>query len=399
MNDVTTSCRNDLNTKPNILILSAYDAESHKRWHKGLVRTFTEYHFEVLALPARYFSWRIRGNALTWALAHREILLSREWSAIVATSMVDLATLKGLVPELAKVKSLLYFHENQFAYPLNLTPKSTTSAGRGDNYTIKQQPVEPQMVSLYSALVADQIVFNSDYNYQTFLDGLDALLKKLPDHVPAGIPLLIKAKATVLPVPLEESCFALASCRMHRPDINQTCKHNALTVVWNHRWEYDKGPEFLLAMLQHLIAITPKKLMKWHIVGQRFRKVPSAFEAIKQILIDQDWLGSWGYLPLEQYQKVLVESDIVLSTAQHEFQGLAVMEAVAAGCIPVLPDNLAYPNFFDAQYLYRYGNVQDACDLLLNANLFNEAPYFKRAPSWANLRHGYHSILKRLMPS
>jgi hypothetical protein len=51
--------------------------------------------------------------------------------------MVDLATLRGLIPDLAQIPSVLYFHENQFAYP----------AGQQ-----RKENVEPVLVPLYSAL-------------------------------------------------------------------------------------------------------------------------------------------------------------------------------------------------------------------------------------------------------
>ena len=43
---------------------------------------------------------------------------------------------------------------------------------------------------------------------------------------------------------------------------------------------------------------------------------------------------------------------MILSTALHEFQGLAVLEAVAAGCVPIVPAREAYPELFAAQYSY-----------------------------------------------
>ena len=49
-----------------ILLLSAYDAQSHKRWRTGLVAQFPEYQWTVLSLAARFFSWRLRGNAYSW---------------------------------------------------------------------------------------------------------------------------------------------------------------------------------------------------------------------------------------------------------------------------------------------------------------------------------------------
>ena len=39
------------------------------------------------------------------------------------------------------------------------------------------------MVNLYAAFCDDVLVFNSDYNRQSFLSGVEALLKKLPDLV------------------------------------------------------------------------------------------------------------------------------------------------------------------------------------------------------------------------
>ena len=49
---------------------------------------------------------------------------------------------------------------------------------------------------------------------------------------------------------------------------------------------------------------------------------------------------------------LLRQSHVVLTTALHEFQGLAVLEAVASGCIPVVPDRLAYREFIpdDCRY-------------------------------------------------
>src|SRR5690606_31607509 len=55
-----------------ILLLSAYDADSHRRWREGLVRELPQHAWTVLALPPRHFSWRIRGNALSWAFGERD---------------------------------------------------------------------------------------------------------------------------------------------------------------------------------------------------------------------------------------------------------------------------------------------------------------------------------------
>lgn len=313
-----------------ILLLSAYDAVSHQRWREDLQRQFPQHQWLQLSLPARYFSWRIRGNSLSWAFSQQE-LLTQDYDLLITTSMVDLSALRGFIPSLASIPTILYFHENQFAYP------ST------NNQLVN---VEPQMITLYSALCADKLVFNSVFNSTTFMNGVKELLRRLPDHVPPGIQTLLERRSCVLPIPLADSCFAF-----------QTQKLTQLSLVWNHRWEYDKGPERLLAMLQIYFSAKSTANLKspfvLHVVGQQFRNEPAAFDGIKQLLTAHQALGQWGYIAdTNSYQRLLSESHIVLSTAIHDFQGLAVLEAVAAGCVPLVPERLAYPEWFGEDYYY-----------------------------------------------
>ena len=88
-------------TKPNgrkkeqasktIWLLSAYKSASHASWANWLVQTFNHVNWEILELPGRHFRWRIRGNPLSWL--HK--LPDSKPDLVLATSMVDLATLKG----------------------------------------------------------------------------------------------------------------------------------------------------------------------------------------------------------------------------------------------------------------------------------------------------------------
>jgi len=312
----------------NILLLSAYDAESHRRWRTSLVENCSEFTWSVLTLPPRHFNWRVRGNALSWAFGEESALLKKFYDLIVATSMVDLSALKGMVPSLGYVPSVLYFHENQFAYPLSKHQK---------------HPLEPRLVSLYSALVADRLVFNSAYNLSSFHLGVETLLEMMPDCVPKGLVRDLENKSQVLQVPLEHAAF------------NHTARQcgtggSELQVLWNHRWEYDKGPEKLLGCLQ---ALPADLALKFHVVGQRFRSTPDVFTSIQQLLRERDWLGQWGYIDNEgEYRQLLKRCHVVLSTALHDFQGLSVLEAVAAGCVPVVPDRLAYTELFSPEFRY-----------------------------------------------
>ena len=170
-----------------ILVLSAYAAQSHVHWQQSLQAMFAQWQWCVLSLPPRHFSWRVRGNALFWSIAERDTL-EQPYDLVVATSMVDLATLRGLVPALARVPTIVYFHENQFEYPQDQQ---------------KHSLLEAQMTSIYSALAADRIVFNSGYNRDSFLAGCSALMRKLPDRVPPGVALMLRERASVLPVPVD----------------------------------------------------------------------------------------------------------------------------------------------------------------------------------------------------
>ncbi len=353
-----------------ILLLSAYDAASHAYWRKGLYQAFPEHNWTTLTLPARYFSWRIRGNSLTWSQSEDTAnVISQPYDLCIATSMVDLATLRGLVPSLCSVPTLLYFHENQFAYPLsestqgakNSAPKKANKGLAESSAALKsagQKNVEPQMVQIYSALAADSLCFNSDFNRQTFLTGVSELMKKLPDGIPNNIPKLLRGKSCVVPVGLlsevqkagPQQPEAKQPEQQKRDGRTQPTDPKSTTFVWNHRWEYDKGPDRLLAFIN---ALPSEQSFTFHILGQSFRSKPKEFEAIKKQLTERNWLGQWGYIESKgEYQQVLAGSHYVLSTSIHDFQGLSVLEAVASGCIPLLPNRLVYPEVFTSDYLY-----------------------------------------------
>ena len=320
----------------NVLLLSAYAAQSHVHWQQSLQTMFAQWKWRVLSLPPRHFSWRVRGNALFWSIAERDTL-ERPYDLIIATSMVDLATLRGLVPSLARVPTIVYFHENQFEYPQDQQ---------------KHSLLEAQMTSIYSALAADHIMFNSGYNRDTFLSGCSALMKKLPDRVPAGVALMLRERATVLPVPFASRDNERVAPLW--PGARGRLIKRPLRLLWVGRFEHDKGGEGLLRILRRLeIASLDYELA---MTGQQFRRSPAVFSEIKALFGHR--LVQFGYVDgIKEYRSLLQAADVVLSTAIHEFQGLAVLEAVAHQCLPIVPDRLAYPEIYPA--LYRYESYPD----------------------------------------
>ena len=318
-------------------IMSAYRSESHASWARWLEREAMEcnLNFRLFELPGRYFRWRIRGNPLSWLAEVQDALTTEVPDHILATSMVDISTLKGLHPSLAHVPVTLYFHENQFAYPV----------GEGQHSSI-----DPQMVQLYGALSANECWFNSSYNRDSFLQGMDALLRKMPDHVPDNIVERIADKCRIVPVPVD-------------PLERRQGASSRPLILWNHRWEYDKRPDRFLELLDRLESDGVE--FELALLGPRAQKVPKALLDIRsrhasRIIAD-------GMVPRAEYEALLRSARVVISTADHEFQGLAMIEAVSAGASPVVPDALCYREQYPEQHRYPSGDMSAAAALVKKA--------------------------------
>ncbi|WCN09112.1 tRNA-queuosine alpha-mannosyltransferase domain-containing protein [Marinomonas mediterranea] len=326
-----------------ILLLSAYHAQSHKAWADTLKDMLPEVAWFEATLPPHYFSWRIRGNALGFAFESEfKEIVSRQYDLVIATSMTDVVGLKAFLPQFAMTPWLLYFHENQYDYPAS---------------HLQQGLVEMQMVTLYSALAAEACVFNSAYNRDSFLSGVTKLLNKLPDYTGENCPEILRNKSTVISVPLANDVVNQAkalslskpNCHLKREHSGHSSTNCVPHIIWAARWEYDKGPDRLLAALRALKNANVE--FKLSVLGQSFRDKPAEFDVIEKEFAQE--LCHFGFLPSRQdYLTVLSEGDVFLSTALHEFQGLSVLEAVALGCLPVLPNRQVYPELFGGAYTY-----------------------------------------------
>ncbi len=312
------------------LILDAYDAQSHRRWREGLVRVLPDLDWRAIALPARHFAWRARSNAVTFAFDDR-IAQALPPDLLIATSTVDLAGLRGLEPRVGDAaRTILYVHENQFAYPWR--PEAQHNA------------LHLQLQEVWAALCADHVVFNSTYNMSSFLEGARALQARVPDGFPAEAIDQIERRSCVIGVGLDEDLFKAAARARRGPS-------QPVHLLWNHRWEYDKAPDRVFGALELLVEQGLGDRFRVHIVGQRFRDAPEAFARARQTLADQ--IETWGYLDSRAaYEDLLRRCDVVLSAALHDFQGLSVMEAMAAGVTPLVPDRLAYCAYVPERWRY-----------------------------------------------
>jgi glycosyltransferase involved in cell wall biosynthesis len=97
------------------------------------------------------------------------------------------------------------------------------------------------------------------------------------------------------------------------------------------------------------------------LAGENVRVDPREFDRAREHLGDR--VVHVGFLPRDDYLDLLCRADVVVSTAQHEFFGVAMVEAMAAGAVPLLPARLSYPEIvpdrFDDAVLYRDGELRD----------------------------------------
>ncbi len=237
---------------------------------------------------------------------------------IFTSDMTSVADLRALCK--LNVPIICYFHENQLTYPV------PDEAERDYQYGF---------TNITSCLAADEVWFNSDYHRESFTQAAGELLRKMPDFVPEGVVERIKGASRVMPLGLNDNLFDLPK--------NRTA--GAPVILWNHRWEYDKNPDEFFEVLFDLDrAGVDFRLIA---AGEQFRTHPPIFDAAEKMLADK--IVHFGYAPgAANYYNLLAQSDIVVSTAVHEFFGLAVMEAVAAECRPVLPNRLSYPELIPA---------------------------------------------------
>ena len=96
------------------------------------------------------------------------------------------------------------------------------------------------------------------------------------------------------------------------------------------------------------------------VMGESFQRQPTIFQEAYRRL-DKKILH-FGYVDSRQeYVRLLTCGDVVVSCADHEFYGIAVIEAVRAGCRPILPRRLSYKELFPQEYLYDdENNLMDA---------------------------------------
>jgi glycosyltransferase involved in cell wall biosynthesis len=303
------------------LFLESFACLSHMALPHALQTLFPQWDWTVHTLPDRQWKWRSRLSGLQFS---QMIDPNVAYDILLVGSLTPLTELLALTPTLKKTHCVSYFHENQFHYPFRT---EITDSEKQIMYT-----------SITTALAADSVLFNSEFNRRTFLDGATTFLNQLPvtldkTHIINNI----SAKSQVFPIPL-----------MITPK-HQQPRGNPPTILWNHRWEHDKRPEvFFEALFSLADAGLDFKLI---VLGEQFDRSPEIFREAHEKLADK--ITHFCFIESRsEYEALLAKSDIVVSTTSQEFYGLSILEAIAHGAIPVVPDALSYPELLPKEYRY-----------------------------------------------
>ena len=322
-----------------ITLLEPFFSGSHKQWAEGLQK-HSKHNIQILSLPGRHWKWRMHGGAISLAKQFNELEESPD--LILATSMLDLTTFLSLTRKRsANIPVAMYFHENQLTYPWSPQDRDVKKK-RNNHYSF---------INYASALAADKVFFNSKYHMDSFLGALPKFLKQFPDKRERDNIEVIKEKSEVLHLGLDLKRFEDFSS-------SDKEKQSEATILWNHRWEYDKNPE---EFFETLFELREKEVaFRLVVLGEQNDINPTIFNEAKEKLKDE--ILHWGYADsFDDYAKWLWRADILPVTSNQDFFGGSVIEGMYCDCFPLLPNRLAYPEHLpeelDREFLYEEGEL------------------------------------------
>jgi len=313
-----------------ILIVDSFFTGSHQYWGKELKKRLP-FEGELLTLSGKFWKWRMEAGAIE--LAEKFKKLNKKPSCIIATDMVNIPLFYAYAGiTIDRIPCIMYFHENQFSYPLS-KKDTDIKEGRDNHYGF---------INLSSALFTKNLVFNSLFNQKSFFDGCLKLFKKLPNHKLKND--FDRLKSRIIYPGIESNPIVKES--KNKPKMH--------TILWNHRWEHDKNPDLFL---KGITALQKKKIpFKLIITGKGTEK-----NEVKRSINAQfhNELIHCGYCENKnEYLSLLQQATLLPVTSKHDFFGISVAEAMDAGCFAILPNHQAYPehleNNFKSGVLYDY---------------------------------------------
>ncbi len=314
-----------------VLILNSFHTGSHANWANGLLKHLPEFwdgQLTCWTLPGKHWKWRMHGSGGYFAHQARSV----DWipDLIITTDMTDVASFRGLLPfHWRTIPIVQYFHENQLTFPWSPND-AELKTGRNRTY---------EFMNIQSAIAADEIWFNSAYHRDEFIRAAETFLKAMPDHIEAYNPQRIHANSRVVPLGIRDMPIPLRRTALTIPPV----------ILWNHRWEYDKGPDAFLRLLDLLSR--SEQDFQLILCGEQFHSMPDAFQRIREAY-GKCIVHSGFAQDRAQYHDLLKQSDLIIHQPLQEYFGLSVAEAMSHGVIPLLQRDQAYPEWVPDEFLF-----------------------------------------------
>jgi glycosyltransferase involved in cell wall biosynthesis len=333
-----------------VLFLESFFGGSHRAFAEGFA-AHSRHDIDLRTLPGQ--EWRRRQRLAAAAFAEEVRDLAR-YDAVLATDLLDLADFNAILG--VTRPTLLYMHETQCTYPL---PKGRSH----DDDTV--------FFDVKNCRLADRVVFNSAVHRDAFLSAITPRLGAAGEIDGAAWLRSIEERSTIVYPGVDVArirSVASGAAPGDRPADGgpadgrpagdaprerSQAREGAATearpanIVWNHRWEYDKNPP---AFFRALDALAGEGLdFTVTLLGENPQVRPKDFESARERLGDR--VVHYGYAEDRRtYLDLLASGDIVVSTSNQENFGIAMVEAIAAGCRPVLPKRLSYPEIVPERF-------------------------------------------------
>lgn len=326
----------------NIFFLEAYYSGSHAyfcdelTWALSQRDLYRHKNKEVqifkFTLPGRHWRARLQLSHIELAAKINQDYQKQDIPAadiIITTSLTDNAALKGLLhQDFSKAFFIHYMHENQMGYPLDK-----------DNPAFKKDHLFAQHVypsyHLNQALACDSLIFNSHFHQKSFMELLRSFLKGHPVENHNELLESIKMKTVIIPIGLQ---FPNPDSSAYNKNLLPFHKRPK-RLLWNHRWEYDKNPRGFFKKVAKLIEAWPH--LEVSLLGQGNLEHDDFLQFKKDY--GSNIIQYGGFPERKHYFKELENCRLLPVTSNHDFLGLATLEAIIYGVVPLLPNRLVYP--------------------------------------------------------
>jgi glycosyltransferase involved in cell wall biosynthesis len=323
-----------------VVLLEPWYRGSHRQWADGW-KAHSRHRIHVLGGGDE--RWRRSLTTNPHLFADRLHTWPGPIDCLIASTPIDLAQVLGLARRrLGDTPVALYAHESQVAYPAG------PNGGRA---------VGAMAADWASMAAADRVVVASEHHRQVLGTALpnfvSDLLDQQPDAHHRAADLVECIEVLPVGVDLPSPSTAEAADRA-----------GPVRILWNHRWAYDKAPERFV----HSMCVLAGEGHDFEVIalGDVERSGEPSLNRLRSNLGPR--VVHAGRAEPDEYRRWLAAADVVVSTARHEFFGVAAVEALGAGARPLFPTRLSYPELVpDAlgdELLYR-GQLLDALRPLL----------------------------------